>query len=203
MRDHEHDVEVVAFAPLAAYAAIRELAGIPVSNPFSHPSLFVLMTFHNQNTDRSRRPGMYLASGARDKTVKLWDTSSGQMLRNFVSLLHLPVSKLLNLIFLSPATTTGYVPSHSTHLESIYSLHRTTRPLEYGSFRPVAASRPLTHTITLSPPLPGEGSRPQGGLLQQLRTVRMATWQRTRKSSLTLLQLGASTRRSRSGYRDL
>ena len=31
MRGHEHDVEVVVFAPVAAYAAIRELAGIPVS----------------------------------------------------------------------------------------------------------------------------------------------------------------------------
>jgi hypothetical protein len=30
MRGHEHDVEVVVFAPIAAYAAIRELAGIPV-----------------------------------------------------------------------------------------------------------------------------------------------------------------------------
>lgn len=31
LRDHDHDVEVVAFAPVAAYAAIRELSGIPVS----------------------------------------------------------------------------------------------------------------------------------------------------------------------------
>jgi hypothetical protein len=31
MRGHEHDVEVVVFAPISAYAAIRELAGIPVS----------------------------------------------------------------------------------------------------------------------------------------------------------------------------
>lgn len=30
MRGHEHDVEVVVFAPIAAYPAIRELAGIPV-----------------------------------------------------------------------------------------------------------------------------------------------------------------------------
>ena len=30
LRGHENAVEVVAFAPLAAYAAIRELAGIPV-----------------------------------------------------------------------------------------------------------------------------------------------------------------------------
>lgn len=63
LRAHEHDVEVVAFAPIAAYPAIRELAGIP-------------------NADRTKRPGLYLASGARDKTIKLWDTQTGQMLRN-------------------------------------------------------------------------------------------------------------------------
>lgn len=30
LRGHEHVVEVIAFAPVAAYTAIRELAGIPV-----------------------------------------------------------------------------------------------------------------------------------------------------------------------------
>jgi hypothetical protein len=30
LRGHEHVVEVVTFAPAAAYSAIRELAGIPV-----------------------------------------------------------------------------------------------------------------------------------------------------------------------------
>jgi platelet-activating factor acetylhydrolase IB subunit alpha len=63
MRGHENVVEIVVFAPLSAYAAIRELAGIP-------------------NTDRTTRPGAYLASGSRDKTIKLWDAQSGQMLRN-------------------------------------------------------------------------------------------------------------------------
>ncbi|KAG5354059.1 protein with putative role during mitosis [Termitomyces sp. Mn162] len=63
LRDHENDVEVVTFAPVAAYAAIRELTGTP-------------------NTDRAKRPGLYLASGARDKTIKLWDAQTGQLLRN-------------------------------------------------------------------------------------------------------------------------
>ncbi|KAJ7481199.1 WD40-repeat-containing domain protein [Mycena galericulata] len=63
LRGHENAVEVVAFAPPVAYAAIRELAGIP-------------------NTDRSKRPGAYVVTGARDKTIKLWDTASGQLLRN-------------------------------------------------------------------------------------------------------------------------
>lgn len=33
LRGHEHTIEVVVFAPVAAYAAIRELAGIPVCIP--------------------------------------------------------------------------------------------------------------------------------------------------------------------------
>lgn len=63
LRGHTNDVLVVAFAPIAAYGAIRELAGIP-------------------NTDRSKRHGLFVASGARDKTIKIWDTQTGQMLRN-------------------------------------------------------------------------------------------------------------------------
>ncbi|KAF5315780.1 hypothetical protein D9611_004800 [Ephemerocybe angulata] len=63
LRGHDNDVLVVAFAPISAYAAIRELAGIP-------------------NTDRTKRHGLFVASGARDKTIKLWDTQTGQMIRN-------------------------------------------------------------------------------------------------------------------------
>jgi platelet-activating factor acetylhydrolase IB subunit alpha len=63
LRGHEHVVEVVTWAPIAAYAAIRELAGIP-------------------NTDRSKRPGAYVATGSRDRTIKLWDVQSGQLLKN-------------------------------------------------------------------------------------------------------------------------
>ncbi|KAF9013929.1 WD40-repeat-containing domain protein [Cyathus striatus] len=63
LRGHENDVEVVVFAPVASYTAIRELAGIP-------------------NTDRSKRAGLYVASGSRDKTIKLWDVQTGQLLRN-------------------------------------------------------------------------------------------------------------------------
>ncbi|KAJ7882133.1 WD40-repeat-containing domain protein [Mycena leptocephala] len=63
LRGHENAVEVIAFALLAAYAAIRELAGIP-------------------NTDCSKRSGAYVATGVRDKTIKLWDRASGQLLKN-------------------------------------------------------------------------------------------------------------------------
>lgn len=63
LRGHEHVVEVAVFAPLASYAAIRELAGI---------------TAPKDST--ASAPGQYIASGSRDKTIKLWDTA-GQCLR--------------------------------------------------------------------------------------------------------------------------
>ncbi|KAL9715254.1 Lissencephaly-1 [Leucoagaricus gongylophorus] len=60
-RGHDNDIEVVAFAPLSTYTAISHLTGIPI-------------------TERSKRHGRYLASGSRDKSIKLWDTLTGQLL---------------------------------------------------------------------------------------------------------------------------
>ncbi|KAG9015100.1 protein with putative role during mitosis [Tulasnella sp. JGI-2019a] len=60
---HENIVEVAIFAPVAAYPSIRELAGL-------------------SSTDRSKSPGLFIATGARDKTIKLWDAMTGQILRN-------------------------------------------------------------------------------------------------------------------------
>jgi len=62
LRGHENVVETVAFAPVNAYPAIRELGGI--------------------TSERSKQPGMYVATGSRDKVIKLWDSLSGQLIRN-------------------------------------------------------------------------------------------------------------------------
>lgn len=66
LRGHEHVVECLAFAPLASYPAIRELAGIKPAKP--------------DNTT----PGLYVATGGRDKVIKIWDTGNGQCLRTLV-----------------------------------------------------------------------------------------------------------------------
>ncbi|KIO34823.1 hypothetical protein M407DRAFT_63897 [Tulasnella calospora MUT 4182] len=60
---HENVVEVAIFAPIAAYPHIRELAGLSA-------------------TDRNKAPGLFVATGGRDKLIKLWDATSGQVLRN-------------------------------------------------------------------------------------------------------------------------
>lgn len=38
-----------------------------------------------QDAGSSKKPGAYAATGSRDKTIKLWDAQSGQLLRDLVS----------------------------------------------------------------------------------------------------------------------
>ncbi|KAI7861829.1 putative platelet-activating factor acetylhydrolase ib alpha subunit [Spinellus fusiger] len=64
IRGHEHVVECAVFAPLNAYAPIQALIG-------------------DESKTREPVPGHYLATGSRDKTIKLWD-SSGQLLHTLV-----------------------------------------------------------------------------------------------------------------------
>ncbi|KAI0345250.1 dynein regulator [Trametopsis cervina] len=63
-RGHDKPIEVVAFAPPYAYAAIRELAGL-------------------SGVDNHTRPGAYVVTGSRDLMIKLWDTQNGQLIRTF------------------------------------------------------------------------------------------------------------------------
>ncbi|ODO05217.1 nuclear distribution protein PAC1 [Cryptococcus wingfieldii CBS 7118] len=65
LRGHEHVVECAVFAPVNSYPAIRELAGLKANT-------------------RAKAPGAFVATGSRDKTIKLWDALSGQLLRTFV-----------------------------------------------------------------------------------------------------------------------
>ncbi|GAA5979166.1 hypothetical protein JCM11641_008447 [Rhodosporidiobolus odoratus] len=69
LRGHEHVIEVAVFAPIAAYPAIRELAGIAAPSGRSEEGKVV---------------GAFAATGSRDKTIKLWDTVSGQCLKTLV-----------------------------------------------------------------------------------------------------------------------
>ena len=60
LRGHEHVVECVAFAPSSSYESIQKLLSV--------------------RSPEKPEPGRYLASGSRDKTVRIW-SQQGQCLR--------------------------------------------------------------------------------------------------------------------------
>jgi len=82
LRGHDNELEAVCFAPVAAYAAIRELAGLPVSADYQQRWSHI--SNHTIQMTGSKDPGAYVATGSRDKNIKLWDVHSGQMIKNLV-----------------------------------------------------------------------------------------------------------------------
>jgi len=68
-RGHEHVVECAVFAPIASYPFIRELIGVQMSAKASKEQPVA---------------GQYVVTGSRDKTIRLWDTMSGQCLHTMV-----------------------------------------------------------------------------------------------------------------------
>lgn len=93
-RGHDHIIEIAVFAPAVAYPAIRELAGLPVRVRLSMISTNLLITL--QKSDRSTKPASYVVTASRDKTIKLWDCQTGQMLRNLVCPFHHSTFACLN-----------------------------------------------------------------------------------------------------------
>lgn len=70
MREHEHVVECVAWAPESATAAIQEaISTSNVNVPSSGGG--------SEHQKKSNLTGPFLASGSRDKTIKIWDVSTG------------------------------------------------------------------------------------------------------------------------------
>jgi len=70
MREHEHVVECIAWAPESATAAIQEaISTSNVNVPSSGGG--------SEHGKKSNLTGPFLASGSRDKTIKIWDVSTG------------------------------------------------------------------------------------------------------------------------------
>ena len=90
-----------------------------------------------QNTDRVKKPGAYVATGSRDKTIKLWDTQSGQMLKNLVGVFWRCTEKWLMSLSARPDMTIGFEPSSSTPRGNFYFRRLTTRRYACGSCRRV------------------------------------------------------------------
>lgn len=84
---HEHVVECVAWAPRSANGAIRELLGLPQVKE-SAPTTGKEGGKESgkesgQQGQQDGPPGTYLVSGSRDRTMRLWDTITGQCVHTF------------------------------------------------------------------------------------------------------------------------
>lgn len=71
LRGHEHVIEVIAFAPTTAYAAIRDLAETKTTGGAASAAA-------------NSTPGLYVATGGRDKVIKIWDATNGQCVRTLI-----------------------------------------------------------------------------------------------------------------------
>ena len=65
LREHEHVVECIAWAPESAAPYINEASGNDVK--------------------KGQRSGPFLISGSRDKSIKVWDVSTSMCLFSLVS----------------------------------------------------------------------------------------------------------------------
>lgn len=61
LKDHDHTVECIAWAPESAFTSVVEATGGD----------------NKRTTGGSARAGPFLVSGSRDKTIKVWDVSVG------------------------------------------------------------------------------------------------------------------------------
>ncbi|KAJ3104898.1 protein with putative role during mitosis [Phlyctochytrium planicorne] len=65
LRGHDHVVECVAFAPTSSYTHLKELFGTDIKV-------------------KDLSAGAYVASGSRDKTIRIWDTATQQCMHTLV-----------------------------------------------------------------------------------------------------------------------
>ena len=86
MRDHDHVVECVAWAPEAATQAVNEAARDAAGGDNKNRLVKFAASLHSSSMSlfSGSYPGPFLASGSRDKSIRVWDVSSGQCLFSLV-----------------------------------------------------------------------------------------------------------------------
>lgn len=83
LRGHEHVVECIAWAPDTASSAIMQSVETATTNGVAAASSSSITNNSNNSVDniqQKTKPGPYLCSGSRDKTIKIWDISNFQCL---------------------------------------------------------------------------------------------------------------------------
>ncbi|XP_033628104.1 lissencephaly-1 homolog isoform X1 [Asterias rubens] len=68
LREHDHVVECVSWAPECAHPTINEAIGA---------ELTLVNKIDGKQTKKNQRSGPFLVSGSRDKSIKVWDVSAG------------------------------------------------------------------------------------------------------------------------------
>ena len=102
LRGHDNVIECIAWAP--------ESAGVNISE-----------TVVNGGTEVQTRSGPYLVSGARDKTIRMWDTTNGLCLFILVNdLLEFIDYKKPKMFYFRPVMTIGFVVFFFIQVENIY-----------------------------------------------------------------------------------
>ena len=99
LREHEHVVECIAWAPESAHPVINEAVSAEVrgkdcilyienskldveTTVCLKTGYYLIFVFQNK---KEKRSGPFLISGSRDKTIKMWDVSVGLCLFTLVS----------------------------------------------------------------------------------------------------------------------
>ncbi|KAJ1759596.1 Lissencephaly-1 [Coemansia sp. RSA 2523] len=77
LRGHDNVVEVAKFAPVASHAFLRRLAGLP-------PVAVAKQNGSDGTSPDEPATSQFIISGSRDKTLRLWDCASLQLLHTFV-----------------------------------------------------------------------------------------------------------------------
>lgn len=128
MRGHDNIIERASFLPGNCVPAVQELLSL-VCAVAGTRSRALLRHFQPPITSKDDPASMYAVTASRDKTLKLWNASSGQCLWTFVGLnlatttRHSPEFTLDGRL----VTTTGLLRSHFTPRDFIWSLAQTTR----------------------------------------------------------------------------
>jgi WD40 repeat protein len=94
-REHSNAVECVAFSPATSNKILDQIAGnetvksLPENNNSNGPSNRntmngVVNSTQSSTTDRNKLSGLYVASGSRDKTIKIFESYTGRCILTLV-----------------------------------------------------------------------------------------------------------------------